>query len=77
MDFGSDSAQLSRDGSSVFVSVRNATALLAEIQLGKQAVLMETHSYPLVDFTFVFYACYFQQSKELKASQNQHLHTVH
>lgn len=42
MDFGSDSEQLSRDGSSALVCVRRVTVVLAKKQLGKLAVLMDT-----------------------------------
>lgn len=50
MDLGTDSKQLSRDGVSALVCVRRVTVVLAKIQLGKLAVLMDTHRYLLVDF---------------------------
>lgn len=43
MDLGTDSEQLSRDGSSSLVCVRPVTVVLAKIQLRKLAVLTDTH----------------------------------
>lgn len=63
MDLGTDSEQLSRDGSSALVCVRRVTVVLAKIQLGKLAVLMDTHRYLLVDFAFVLHVDFSLQSK--------------
>lgn len=59
MDFGTDREQLSRDGSSPLVCVRRVTVVLAKIQLGKLAMLMDTHRYLLVDLAFVLYIVFF------------------